>query len=483
VGSRRGLERHQTLRHAVQWSYDLLDADEKSLLSRCSVFAGGFDLTGACAVTQSTDEFATLDLLDALVRKSLLVADRSSARTRFSMLETIRQFAEEQLVQTGEADNARTAHARYFAGREADLLALWDSSRQRDAYDWFTAELANLRLAFRWAADRADLDTAAPIAVYAAFLGMRVEQYEPVGWAEELIEPARAADHRRLAQLYNMATQSYATGRIEDATAYADAGLAIITTGRYDEIPYDGEVWQAGVFLSAGQPERWLEVCRHTVARKSGTSTFAHASLVLALTTNGDYDEAATASKGLLAAAAASDNPNVASYALLAFGIANRYADPVAAYDAHRRGLKVAYDSGNRQLESFHAGNLSRLAVSLDETLAALDYITLAIRRFYDSGNLWTMPSAYAVLSAVLDLLGHYEPAATFSAFANTPFAITTYPEIEATVAHLREVFGDEEYESLVRAGATMSNAALVTYAFEQIDQTRAELLQQDESS
>ena len=101
VGSRRGLERHQTLRHAVQWSYDLLDEDEKALLARCSVFAGGFDLAGACAVAGSDDEFATLDLLDALVRKSLLVADRSSGRTRFSMLETIRQFAEEQLVDCG----------------------------------------------------------------------------------------------------------------------------------------------------------------------------------------------------------------------------------------------------------------------------------------------------------------------------------------------------------------------------------------------
>ena len=84
VGSRRGLERHQTLRHAVQWSYDLLDDAEKHLLTRCSVFAGGFDLAGACAVAGSDDEFATLDLLDSLVRKSLLVADRSSGRGRDS---------------------------------------------------------------------------------------------------------------------------------------------------------------------------------------------------------------------------------------------------------------------------------------------------------------------------------------------------------------------------------------------------------------
>jgi predicted ATPase len=89
VGSRRGLERHQTLRHAVAWSYDLLDDAEKNLLDRCSVFAGGFDLGSACEVAGSdeTDEYAVLGLLDALVRKSLLVADRSSVRTRFTMLE------------------------------------------------------------------------------------------------------------------------------------------------------------------------------------------------------------------------------------------------------------------------------------------------------------------------------------------------------------------------------------------------------------
>ena len=96
-------QRHQTLRHAVAWSYDLLDDAEKTVLERCSVFAGGFDLESACAVAgfDGTDDYAVLDLLDALVRKSLLVADRSTGRTRFSMLETIRQFAEEQLVASG----------------------------------------------------------------------------------------------------------------------------------------------------------------------------------------------------------------------------------------------------------------------------------------------------------------------------------------------------------------------------------------------
>ena len=191
------------------------------------------------------DDFAILDVLDALVRKSLLVADRSSGRTRFSMLETIRQFAEEQLVARGEATEVRAAHARYFAGREADIMALWDSPRQREAYDWFTIELANLRTAFRWAADHGDLDVAATIATYAAFLGLWVENYEPIAWAEELIEPARAVDHPRLAFLYVIASQCYTTGRIEAAVRYSEAGQTVIASGR-DEVPYgiEGCAWR-----------------------------------------------------------------------------------------------------------------------------------------------------------------------------------------------------------------------------------------------
>ena len=245
VGSRRGLERHHTLRHAVAWSYDHLDETEIRLLDRCSVFAGGFNLQSACAVARSNDlddDYAVLDLLDALVRKSLLVADRSSGRTRFSMLETIRQFAEEQLVADGTATEARTAHARHFAGREAEILAVWDSPRQREAYTWFTAELANLRTAFRWAADHSDFDTAAPIAIYAAFLGYGIENYEPIAWAEEIIEPARAADHPRLASLYVMASLCWMPGRIEEAVGYSDAAQMVIGTGR-DQVPFGLEGW------------------------------------------------------------------------------------------------------------------------------------------------------------------------------------------------------------------------------------------------
>ena len=192
VGSRRGLERHQTLRHAVQWSYDLLDDAEKDAAQPLLGVRRRIRPRAARARSPASgDEFATLDLLDALVRKSLLVADRSSGRTRFSMLETIRQFAEEQLVASGEADDVRTAHARYFAGREADVLALWDSPRQREAYTWFTSS-------WRICALRSDgrptttISTPPPLSPsMRRFSDPGSSSMNPVAWAEELIEPAQ----------------------------------------------------------------------------------------------------------------------------------------------------------------------------------------------------------------------------------------------------------------------------------------------------
>ncbi len=293
VGSRRGLERHQTLRHAVTWSYDLLDDSERSLLERCSVFAGSFDVQSACAVAGSdeADEFAVLDLLDALVRKSLLVADRSTGRTRFSMLETIRQFAEEKLVARGAAGDASSAHAQHFADREAEIMALWDSPRQREAYDWFGTELANLRTAFRWAADHGDLDVAVDHRNYVGLLGFGVENYEPVAWAEELIEPAVAVDHSRVATLHVIASLCWMAGRVDDAIGYVEIGRTSYPTDRRTP-PYAIEGWLGAAYVQTGQPERWAELCSTQLERRGDNHVYIRACRVFALAFSGLNDEA-----------------------------------------------------------------------------------------------------------------------------------------------------------------------------------------------
>ena len=477
VGSRRGLERHQTLRHAVSWSYDLLDDAEKALMDRCSVFAGGFDLESACAVAgyDESDEYAILDLLDALVRKSLLVVDRSSGRTRFSILETIRQFGEEQLVASGVADEVRTAHAHHFAAREDDVLALWDTPRQREAYDWFNAELANLRTAFRWAADHRNLDVAATIATYAAFLGFCVENYEPVAWAEELIDSARAVDHRRLVFLYAMATQCWFVGRIEQAIGYTDAAQAAVRTGR-GELPFGFDGLLANAYVAIGQPDRSVEWCRALLASTPDAHVNVTSYLAMVLTIGGHDDEAMAAADGLLQTAEATHNPHAISLALMAYGFAWRTADPDRALQVMRRGLAIAHDSGNRFNETHLMANLAQLEVERGDPLAALDHISLAIRYMHDSGNIVTIRSPLTNLAIFLDRLGHYEPAATIAGFAFSPLTAASFPKINAAIAHLRHVLGDQTYESLARRGEAMTIAAMLTYAYDQIDQARAEL-------
>jgi predicted ATPase len=477
VGSRRGLERHHTLRHAVAWSYDHLDDAEKMLLERCSVFAGGFDLQSACAVARfaDVDDFTVLDLLDALVRKSLLVADRSSGRTRFSMLETIRQFAEEQLIARGVAEDARAAHARHFAGREADIMALWDSPRQREAYDWFTVELANLRTAFRWAADHGDLDVAAAIATYAGLLGYLVDNYELIAWAEELIEPARAVDHPRLAFLYVIASLCWmASGRIDDAIRYNDACQIVLGNSR-DAPPYGVEGLLSSAYIASGEPERWAELCRAQLARRRDTHVHIRACLVWALVFAGAGEEAMVAADGLIEAGEATRNPYMLSFALSAYGFAFRDADPDRALDALHRSLAIAQDSGNRFTESIPAIGLARTEAEHGRTASAFDHVALAIRNYHDSGNTANVRSPLAVLAALFDRLGRYEPAATIAGFALSPLS-AGFPEVPTAIAHLRDVLGDQVYESLARKGETMSMAAMVTYAYDQIDQARTEL-------
>ena len=478
VGSRRGLERHHTLRHAVAWSYDLLADTEKTVLERCSVFAGGFDLQSAWAVAGSDhrDEYAVLEVLDALVRKSLLLADRSSGRTRFSMLETIRQFAEEQLVASGAAEAVWAAHARYFAGREADIMALWDSPRQREAYDWVTLELPNLRTAFRWAADHRDLDASAAITAYAGLLCCSLENYEPITWAEELMEPLRVIEHPRLAAVCAVASLCVSVGRFEAAVRYSEIGQTVIATAR-DKVSYFGEAFLGSVYLFVGRPERYVELCRAWLTRSGDANTLAKANLVTALHASGSTDEAMVTANGLIDAAEASGNPWVLAYALLACGYAFRDTDPDRALEAVRRSLIVAQDSGNRLWETQFSHLLAVLEAEQGDRMGALDHLAVAIRNNHESGNIGMLHNPLAVLAVLLNRLERYEPAATIAGFAAVnPMATTTLRDLGTAITHLREVLGDETYESLARKGETMTTAEIVTYAYDQIDQARTEL-------
>ena len=113
----------------------------------------------------------------------------------------------------------------------------------------------------------------AAIAVCAAFLGICTEQFESVAWAEELVDRAEAVGHRRLAQLYVMAVQCYASGRVEDFIRYSEAGQAAVKSGRFDGAPGGIDATLGVGYIRIGQPERWVQICRDLFAHNAGGDT------------------------------------------------------------------------------------------------------------------------------------------------------------------------------------------------------------------
>jgi predicted ATPase len=151
-GARTLLPRQQTLRALIDWSYDLLSENERSLFRRLSVFAGGWTLEAAQEVCASGEANDVADMLSQLVGKSLVVVEHPQrGGTRYNMLETIRQYGRERLAETEGSEELRQRHLRYFV--ELTDLAGPELYRLNQGV-WLNRldeELDNLRLALEWA--------------------------------------------------------------------------------------------------------------------------------------------------------------------------------------------------------------------------------------------------------------------------------------------------------------------------------------------
>jgi predicted ATPase len=151
-GSRSALPRQQTLRATVDWSFSLLNDTERAVLRRLAVFVDGFDLAAAETVTSlaDIDAFDITDVVSSLVDKSLVVAEPSGDRLRYRLLETIRQFSAERLLDAGEAEATAVAaaHLNYFLALAEEAAPHTTGAQQREWFERLRLEGANLRRAF-----------------------------------------------------------------------------------------------------------------------------------------------------------------------------------------------------------------------------------------------------------------------------------------------------------------------------------------------
>jgi len=150
-GSRTALPRQQTLRALIDWSYDMLSEEERALLRRLSVFAGGWTFEAADAICSKHD---VMNLLTQLVNKSLAIFDDEGNEPRYRMLETVRQYARDKLLEMNESEEARNAHFEFFF--QFTETAAHEGEHLQDL-TWMTrleAEHDNLRAALEWSLDK-----------------------------------------------------------------------------------------------------------------------------------------------------------------------------------------------------------------------------------------------------------------------------------------------------------------------------------------
>jgi predicted ATPase/class 3 adenylate cyclase/DNA-binding CsgD family transcriptional regulator len=157
-GSRTAPERQQSMMTTIDWSYRLLSQDEALLFRRLSVFRGGFTLESAEAVCGDGIAASVLDLVAGLVRKSMVVAERTEgARSRYRLLESQLVYAEDRLRESGELELARRRHYEYFQHSLA-AKSFWLPSRDPEggSWDWMAQESGNLWAALGWARNNVD---------------------------------------------------------------------------------------------------------------------------------------------------------------------------------------------------------------------------------------------------------------------------------------------------------------------------------------
>lgn len=222
-GSRTALPRHQTLRAAVDWSYGLLSGEERELLARLSVFTGGFDLDSAEAIAGGDTIGAreVLPLLSRLVDKSLVVADPAERqRTRYRMLDTIREYAIEKLQQ-GDEHGIRRRHCRYFVQFcEQGHAAL----RSRDQVDWLKRldeEQGNIRLALEWSIAEEPVDALRLVGAMDRYWSMRGHLAEAGDWLDRALATTAPDPEPRAGALLGRAHIFWLRGDYEAARAEA----------------------------------------------------------------------------------------------------------------------------------------------------------------------------------------------------------------------------------------------------------------------
>jgi predicted ATPase/class 3 adenylate cyclase len=223
-------ERHETMRDTIRWSYNLLGPAEAALFTRSSVFAGGFDLEAAeavCADDTLVTRSEVPQLIMALLDKSMIDSHDIGGKQRFRMLEPLREFASDELVESDDTEQYRDRHATFYLDLAQRESGRFFSPAEPDVWRVLDVEWSNFRTALDTFERARDLDSGADLVLALAWFAAMSMRFELFGWATELLDAPGAEQHRRFTDLCGaVAMKGYFTldGQVAER---AEIGLSV----------------------------------------------------------------------------------------------------------------------------------------------------------------------------------------------------------------------------------------------------------------
>ena len=441
-GRATSLARQQTLLAAIQWSYDHLAPDEQQLLRLLSVFAAGWTLAGAVRVIgDQADEYEVLDLLTRLVDRSLVTIERSEGgTTRYAMLETVRQYAQERLNQSGEGDAARTRHLEYYVALAEEAEPKLSGAKQGEWLARLKAELDNLLQALAWcdhADDRRELGLRLAYALLGFWFHLGL-----IGLGHQVTlaalgrAGAGARNRARARVLVGAGSLSRSVDRCDEANEHAVEALSI---GRTTNNGFGG-------FADKLAVESLLILGYQLNDRGSTAASLKH------------LEEALTQARGL------GDKVLVAK-ALNGLGETHRTAGNMEAAQAlYEESLALAREQENIAVVAAVCDNLARVFIYRSEPERARDLVLEAITISEEAGSKWTALCAFDVTAGLGAVKTDWTFAARMRGAAEARIKDMKYKRdrpdeafLAPWTARMREALGDAAYSAAFESGYALS--------------------------
>ncbi len=407
-GRRTGPERHQSLRAVVDWSYELLDENERELFERLSVFPAAFTLAAAEAVCK-IGRIDVAAVLAGLVDRCMVTADAARKPGRYALLETMRAYARERLAARGAEADVHRAHAHHVAATADAADAGLRKANEAHWVDRLIRTIDDLRAAHTWALHH-DLNLAARLsAALVWFAKFHLPPEIPL-WAEQTAETILRRQNttvpRMPAVMAVAAAGARARGDHARATELAERAIHAASSPNDPDLRFPLMVC-SGLALFHGELDAADRLAGHAaqLALDCGDHAWAAHAITnrsLAATYRADTDAARRLADQATTVAATTRNPTATGWAYYAAGEAISSTDPDRAIDLLERSRALALSVHNRYLAGVALVSAAALHGRHRDPLAALRLFADVIEHWHRAGN-WTQQ--WTTLRNVVELL------------------------------------------------------------------------------